>query len=135
MKTFHYLIQASWLSPVLTLFVPFQNYILLLLQKYDTAQESKERSKIKLASFTISRRDKSEKFWRATGQSNLPDRRRLFHWPKCSCVSTKTKLWKLLLRPVVCIPNLIVQVRQNCSLAIAHECETVLGEMRCGSQV
>ena len=24
---------------------------------------------------------------------------RLLHWPKCSCVRTKTKLWKLLLRP------------------------------------
>ena len=34
---------------------------------------------------------------------------RLLHWPKCSCVSTKTKLWKLLLRPAVCIPSLIVQ--------------------------
>ena len=26
---------------------------------------------------------------------------RLLHWPKCSCVSTKTKLWKLLLQPTV----------------------------------
>ena len=57
---------------------------------------------------------KSDKFWQATGQSNLPDKMedcsighwtiklarqngRLLHWPKSSCLSTKTKLWKLLL--------------------------------------
>ena len=34
---------------------------------------------------------------------------RLLHWPQCSCVSMKTKLWKLLLWPVVCMPSLIVQ--------------------------
>ena len=34
---------------------------------------------------------------------------RLLHWSKCSCVSRKTKLWKLLLWPAVCIPSLIVQ--------------------------
>ena len=34
---------------------------------------------------------------------------RLLQWPKCSCVSTKTKLWKIFLRPVICIPSLIVQ--------------------------
>ena len=32
---------------------------------------------------------------------------RLLHWPECSCVSTKTKLWKLLLRSSVCMPRLI----------------------------
>ena len=52
---------------------------------------------------------KSDKFWQATGQSNLPDKMedcsighwtiklarqngRLLHWPKSSCLSTKTKL-------------------------------------------
>ena len=34
---------------------------------------------------------------------------RLLHWPKCSRLSKKTKLWKLLLRPAVCVPSLIVQ--------------------------
>ena len=33
---------------------------------------------------------KRENFGRATGQSNLANR--MFHWPKCSCLSTKTKL-------------------------------------------
>ena len=31
------------------------------------------------------------------------------HWPKCSCVSTKTKLWKLLLQPAFCLSSLIVK--------------------------
>ena len=40
-------------------------------------------------------------------------------------MSTKTKLWKLLLWPAVCLPSLIVH--QNCSvLATAHDCETEL---------
>ena len=34
---------------------------------------------------------------------------RLLHWPKCSCVSRKIKLWKLLLRPAVCMSSFIVQ--------------------------
>ena len=46
---------------------------------------------------------------------------RLFHWPKCSCMSTKTKLWKLLLRRAVCLPSLIVQCLPewfwNCSMS------------------
>ena len=33
---------------------------------------------------------------------------RQLHWPKCSCVSMKTKVWKLLLQPAVCTPSLIV---------------------------
>ena len=33
----------------------------------------------------------------------------LFHWPKCSCVSTKTKHWKLLLLPAICMRSLIIQ--------------------------
>ena len=32
---------------------------------------------------------------------------RLLHWPKCSCVSTKTKLWKFLLRSAVFMPSLL----------------------------
>ena len=54
---------------------------------------------------------KREIFWRATGQSNLANGMELLHWPaQCSCViSMKTKLWKLLLRPAVCMPSLIVQ--------------------------
>ena len=41
---------------------------------------------------------RSNKFWRATGQSNLACRLNgsLFHWPKCSTKSLKTKLfWEL----------------------------------------
>ena len=54
---------------------------------------------------------------------------RLLHWPKCSCVSTKTKLWKLLLRPV---RRLYAKfdcplARQNFSLLhTAPDCETGL---------
>ena len=32
---------------------------------------------------------------------------RLLHWPKCSCMSTETKLWKLLLQPAVCMPYIV----------------------------
>ena len=34
---------------------------------------------------------------------------RPLHWPQCSCVSLKIKLWKLLLRAAVCMPSSIVQ--------------------------
>ena len=52
---------------------------------------------------------------------------RLLHWPKCSCMSMKTKLWKLLLRPAVCMPSLIVQWPAKVSfLATVHDCETGL---------
>ena len=34
---------------------------------------------------------------------------RLFLWPKCSCVSTKVELCKLLLRTAVCLSSLIIQ--------------------------
>ena len=44
---------------------------------------------------------------------------RLLHWPKCSCVSTKTKLWKLLLRPAICGSKFDCPVAgQNCSLQL-----------------
>ena len=62
----------------------------------------------RLQSCTVAR---SEILWRATyctiklGRQNG----RLLHWPKCSCVSTKNKLWKLLLQPAVCTPSLLVQ--------------------------
>ena len=37
------------------------------------------------------------------GQSNWADKERLLYWLKCSCVSMKTKLWKLLLQqPFIC---------------------------------
>ena len=53
----------------------------------------------------------------------------MFHWPKCSCVSTKTKLLEAfvaLVWPAVCCPV----VRQNCSLlATAHDCATGLSKL------
>ena len=53
---------------------------------------------------------KNEIFWQATGESNLAVKNRsLLHWPQCSCVSTKTKLWKLLLQLAVCMPSLTVK--------------------------
>ena len=53
---------------------------------------------------------------------------RLFHWPKCSCMSTKTKRWKLLLQPDVCMSSLIVQwpARVFLLFATAHDSETGL---------
>ena len=54
---------------------------------------------------------KSEQFRQATGQSNLADRMEdcSIGQIKCSCVSTKTKLWKLLLWSGICMSSLIVQ--------------------------
>ena len=52
---------------------------------------------------------KSELFWWATGQSNWADKERLLRWLKCSRVSMKTKLWKLLLQQAIRVPSWIVQ--------------------------
>ena len=85
-----------------------------------------------LASFTIMRsKSKSGKFWRATGQSNLANRMKNCSTGQSalsSCVSTKTKLWKLLVRSVVCKPSLIIQwpARIFPLLATAHDCENGL---------
>ena len=49
---------------------------------------------------------KVEQFRRA--HSHLADRMKDCS-VRCSCLSSKTKPWKLLLRPAVCIPSLIVQ--------------------------
>ena len=47
---------------------------------------------------------------------------RLLHWPKRSC--TKTKLWKLLLKPAFVPQAECAVARQNFSLlATAHDCE------------
>ena len=55
---------------------------------------------------------------------------RLFHWPKRSCVSTKTKHWKLLLARQLFVRQVDCAVaRQNFSLiATAHDCETGLSK-------
>ena len=54
---------------------------------------------------------------------HLADRMELFHWSYCSCVSTKIKLRKLLLRLYAKFDCPVV--RQNFSLlATAHDCET-----------
>ena len=60
--------------------------------------------------------------WRATGQSNLADKRE----PKCSCISAKTKLWKFLLWLAVCLSSLIVQWPVFSLLATAHDCKNDL---------
>ena len=52
---------------------------------------------------------------------------RLLHWRNCSCVSTNTKHWKLLLASQPFVRQVDCAVaRQNFSLiATAHDCETV----------
>ena len=42
-------------------------------------------------------------------QTNARQNERLLHWPKHSCLCTKTKLWKPLLWPAICMPSFIVQ--------------------------
>ena len=51
---------------------------------------------------------KSEQFWRATGQSNLAGRMEDCSTSESVVVSTKTKLWKFLLRPAVRTSSMIV---------------------------
>ena len=50
---------------------------------------------------------------------------RLLHWPKCCCVSTKTKLWKSLLRPDIYFPSLVCPLAHHNFpfLATAHDCK------------
>ena len=53
----------------------------------------------------------SESFWRGHWAIRFSRQNgRLPHWPKCSCVSTKTKRWELLLRAAVCMPSLIIHL-------------------------
>ena len=48
---------------------------------------------------------------------------RLFQWPKCSCVSTNAKLWKLLLRPAVCIAKFDCPVAHQIFSLLGTDCE------------
>ena len=53
---------------------------------------------------------------------------RLLHWPKCCCVSTKTKLWKSLLRPDIYFPSLVCPLAHHNFpfLATAHDCKLLV---------
>ena len=56
------------------------------------------------------RSSKSEKFWQATGQSNLAERMEDCSTGQSEVVwERKQNFWKLLLWPFVCLPSLIVQ--------------------------
>ena len=65
--------------------------------------------------------DQSQEFWWATGQSNLAGR---MEDTACSCMSLKTKLWKLLLWPAKFDCPMTCQ--KFSLLATAHDCETGL---------
>ena len=55
---------------------------------------------------------------------------RLLDWPKCSCVSTEIKFWKLSLRQAICTVYAKIDCPVACQnfslLATAHDCETGL---------
>ena len=65
---------------------------------------------------------KSDKFWRAIGQSNLADRMEDCSTGQSAVVWTrKANFGKILLRPAVCIPGLIVQ---RSTRITEHDCDT-----------